>query len=51
MTDLRRIPAYPAFWFLLFFGYAVSVAILRLSSTDTVIGDDAESFLWARELA
>jgi 4-amino-4-deoxy-L-arabinose transferase-like glycosyltransferase len=51
MEAARRPWSRPWVWVALFAGYAVLAALLRLTYRDSVIADDAESFLWARSLA
>lgn len=47
---LRSLPDRTAFWILLFAAYAAAAAAIRLQHVETLMGDDAESFLWSRTL-
>lgn len=47
---MRSLPNQTAFWMILFLAYATAAALIRITHIETLIGDDAESFLWSRTL-
>lgn len=47
---MRHLTNQTAFWMLLFAGYALAAALIRITHIETLAGDDAESFLWSRTL-
>lgn len=47
---MRSLPNQTAFWMILFVAYATAAALIRITHIETLIGDDAESFLWSRTL-
>lgn len=47
---MRNLTNQTAFWVILFLAYATIAALIRITHIETLIGDDAESFLWSRTL-
>jgi 4-amino-4-deoxy-L-arabinose transferase-like glycosyltransferase len=47
---MRSLTNQTAFWMILFVAYATTAALIRITHIETLIGDDAESFLWSRTL-